>query len=194
MSKRTPASKELQPSSFVFSKENQALAKNYIAKYPKGREASSVISLLDLAQRQNNNWLPLAAIEHVAEILSIPVIKAMEIATFYTMFNLAPVGKYHIQLCGTTPCWLRGASDIKDLCKKKLDINLGETSKDGIFSLCEVECLGACANAPIVQINDDFYEDLDLKSMEKIIDDLSKGIEIKTGSQIGRKSSERSKF
>jgi NADH-quinone oxidoreductase E subunit len=190
MSNRKPAAKELQPASFAFTKENLAKAKEHIAKYPEGRQASAVLPLLDLAQRQNDNWLPLAAIEHVAEILSMPVIRVMEVATFYTMFNLAPVGKFHIQLCGTTPCWLRGAADIKDLCKKKLDIDLGETSKDGMFSLCEVECLGACANAPMIQINDDFYEDLDIKSMEKILDDLASGKQSKKGSQIGRRSSE----
>ncbi len=174
MSNRKPAPKELQPNTFAFTEQNHKLAEKHIAKYPEGRQASAVLPLLDLAQRQHDNWLPLAAIEHVAEILSMPVIKVMEVATFYTMFNLAPVGKYHIQVCGTTPCWLRGAAEIKDLCKKKLDIDLGETSKDRIFSLCEVECLGACANAPVVQINDDYYEDLDATAMEKILDDFSR--------------------
>lgn len=190
MSNRRPAPKDQQPESFIFTTKNLESAKKHIAKYPEGRQASAVLPLLDLAQRQNNNWLPIAAMEHVAEILAMPVMRVMEVATFYTMFNLAPVGKYHIQLCGTTPCWLRGAADIKDLCMKKLDIDLGETTKDGMFSLCEVECLGACANAPMIQINEDFYEDLDIKSMEKILDDLRKGKEVKTGSQIGRKSSE----
>ncbi len=190
MSSRRPAPKEQQPEIFSFTLANLKLAQKHIAKYPKGRQASAVLALLDLAQRQNDNWLPIAAMEHVADILDMPVMRVMEVATFYTMFNLSPVGKYHIQLCGTTPCWLRGAADIKDLCKKKLDIDLGETTKDGMFSLCEVECLGACANAPIIQINDDFYEDLDIKSMEKILDNLSKGKEIKKGSQNGRKGSE----
>lgn len=190
MSNRRPAPKEQQPKSFIFTAENLESAKKHIAKYPEGRQASAVLPLLDLAQRQNNNWLPIAAMEHVAEILDMPVMRVMEVATFYTMFNLSPVGKYHIQLCGTTPCWLRGAANIKDLCKKKLDIDLGETTKDGMFSLCEVECLGACANAPMIQINDDFYEDLDIKSMEKILEDLKKGKEIKKGSQMSRRSSE----
>ena len=190
MSSRRPAPKEQQPEIFSFTVANLKLAQKQIAKYPKGRQASAVLALLDLAQRQNDNWLPIAAMEHVADILDMPVMRVMEVATFYTMFNLSPVGKYHIQLCGTTPCWLRGAADIKDLCKDKLDIDLGETTKDGMFSLCEVECLGACAKAPMIQINDDFYEDLDIKSMEKILDDLAKGKEVRKGSQLGRKSSE----
>ena len=190
MSNRRPAPRDQQPEAFAFTEDNLKLAHKHIAKYPAGRQASAVLTLLEMAQRQHHNWLPIAAMEHVAGILDMPVMRVMEVATFYTMFNLSPVGKYHIQLCGTTPCWLRGAADIKDLCKKKLDIDLGETTKDGMFSLCEVECLGACANAPMIQINDDFYEDLDINSMEKILDDLATGKEIKTGSQIGRKSSE----
>ncbi|MCT4635503.1 MAG: NADH-quinone oxidoreductase subunit NuoE, partial [Rickettsiales bacterium] len=165
-------------------------AKKHIAKYPQGRQASAVIPLLEIAQKQNDNWLPIAAMEHVAEILEMPQIRVMEVATFYTMFNLSPVGKHHIQLCGTTPCWLRGAEDIKNLCKKKLKIDLGDTTKDKLFTLSEVECLGSCANAPMIQINDDFYEDLDVKSMTKILDDLTQGKKVKKGSQIGRKSSE----
>lgn len=190
MSARKFAPREIQPKSFEFDNENLSQAKKHIAKYPEGRQASAVLPLLDLAQRQHNNWLPMAAIEYVSKMLSMPIMRVMEVATFYTMFNLSPVGKYHIQLCGTTPCWLRGAADIKDTCKKKLNIDLGETTKDGMFSLIEVECLGACANAPMIQINDDFYEDLDSKSMEKIIDNLSSGKDIKKGSQTGRKSSE----
>lgn len=190
MSKRRPAPKEQQPETFSFTSKNLKEAKNYIAKYPEGRQASAVIPLLEIAQRQNDNWLPIAAIEHVAKILEMPQIRVMEVATFYTMFNLAPVGKHHIQLCGTTPCWLRGADSIKNLCKKKLKIDLGETTKDKLFTLTEVECLGSCANAPMIQINDDFYEDLDTKSMEKLIDDLTQGKKVKKGSQTGRKSSE----
>jgi len=184
------ADREFQPKSFEFNKENIKLAQKHIAKYPEGRQASAVLPLLDIAQRQHDNWLPIAAIEAVANMLSMPIMRVMEVATFYTMFNLSPVGKYHIQLCGTTPCWLRGATDIKETCKKKLNIDLGETTKDGKFSLIEVECLGACANAPMVQINDDFYEDLDAKSMTKILDDLASGKEPKKGSQMNRKSSE----
>lgn len=190
MSVRKFAPRSEQPTSFMFTKENLKLATKHIAKYPEGRQASAVLPLLELAQRQHNNWLPMAAIEYVSEMLSMPIMRVMEVATFYTMFNLSPVGKYHIQLCGTTPCWLRGADDIKNACKKKLNIDLGETTKDGMFSLIEVECLGACANAPMVQINDDFYEDLDTKSVEKILDNLAVGKESQKGSQLGRKSSE----
>jgi len=190
MSIRRPAPKLQQPDSFAFTEENLALAKMHIAKYPKGRQASAVLPLLDLVQRQHNNWVPMAALDYIANMLNMPSIHVFEVVTFYTMFNLAPVGKYHIQLCGTTPCWLRGADVIKETCKTKLGIDLGETTEDGIFSLCEVECLGACANAPMIQINDDFYEDLDAGSMTKILDDLAKGKEVQKGSQTGRKSSE----
>lgn len=190
MSIRKFAPKTQQPENFVFTEENLIVAQKHIAKYPEGRQASAVLPLLELAQRQHNNWLPMAAIEYVGQMLDMPILRVMEVATFYTMFNLSPVGKYHIQLCGTTPCWLKGAADIKSVCKNKLNIDLGETTVDGKFSLVEVECLGACANAPMIQINDDFYEDLDDKSMTKILDDLASGKPVKIGSQIGRKSSE----
>lgn len=190
MSARRPAPKSEQPESFEFTKDNLKLAQEHIAKYPAGRQASAVLPLLELAQRQNNNWVPMAALDYIATMLEMPSIHVFEVVTFYTMFNLSPVGKYHIQLCGTTPCWLRGADLIKETCKEKLGIDLDQTSKDGMFSLCEVECLGACANAPMIQINDDFYEDLDSTSMAKILDDLRSGREVKKGSQTGRKSSE----
>ena len=190
MSVRRPAPKDQQPENFVFTAENLALAKKHIAKYPEGRQASAVLPLLDLAQRQHHNWIPMAAVDYIAQMLDMPSIHVFEVVTFYSMFNLAPVGKYHIQLCGTTPCWLRGADAIKAACKTKLGIDLGETTKDGMFSLCEVECLGACANAPMIQINDDFYEDLNSNSMTKILDDLANGKEVHKGSQTGRKSSE----
>jgi NADH-quinone oxidoreductase E subunit len=191
MSNRRPAPQSEQPDNFIFTDKNLELAKKHIAKYPEGRQASAVMPLLDMAQRQNDNWIPMKAIEYIAQMLSMPVMRVLEVTSFYTMYNLAPVGKYHIQLCGTTPCWLRGAEDIKKTCKNKLNIDLGETSKDGIFSLIEVECLGACANAPMIQINDDFYEDLNPKLMEKLLDNLKQGKEVKKGSQIGRKSSEK---
>ncbi len=190
MSARKPAAKEIQPESFIFTDENIALAKKHIAKYPAGRQASAVLPLLDIAQRQHNNWVPMKAIEYIADLLDMPVMRVFEVATFYTMYNLSPVGKYHIQLCGTTPCWLRGSEEIKNTCKGKLGIDLGEVSKDGMFSLCEVECLGACSNAPMIQINDDFYEDLNPELMEKLLDNLTNGRQVKKGSQIGRKSSE----
>lgn len=187
---RRPAPKSIQPEKFEFSKENLALAKKHIAKYPSGRQASAVLPLLDLAQRQNDNWVPLAAVEYIAQILEMEPIRVFEVVTFYTMFNLSPVGKYHIQICGTTPCWLSGSDKIKETCTSSLGINLNETTKDGLFSLVEVECLGACANAPMVQINDDYYEDLNQESMKNIIDTLAKGQKPQVGSQIGRKSSE----
>jgi NADH dehydrogenase (ubiquinone) flavoprotein 2 len=164
-------------------------AKAIIAKYPEGRERSAILPLFDIAQRQNNGWLSTPAIEHVAELLNLPYIRAYEVATFYTMFNLKPVGKHHIQICGTTPCWLRGADKIKSACQEALNIKCGETTSDGMFTLSEVECLGACVNAPMVQINDDYFEDLDAESMNMIITNLQEGKKIKVGSQIGRQCS-----
>ena len=179
-----------QPESFAFSSENEEKAKAIIAKYPDGRQASAVLPLLDLAQRQHDNWLPQAAIEHVAEMLKMPRIRVYEVATFYTMFNLAPVGKYLLQLCGTTPCWLRGADDLKAAIREECGIGVGETSTDGMFTLMEVECLGACVNAPMIQINDDFYEDLDKASTIKLLKSLRNGESPAHGSAVGRHSSE----
>jgi NADH-quinone oxidoreductase subunit E len=163
----------MQEEKFEFNSENLKRAKNIISKYPKGREASAVLPLLDLAQRQNGGWLAKQSIEYVAEMLSMPYIRTMEVASFYTMFNLKPVGKYHVQVCGTTPCMLRGAEDIMQKCKKTLGISKGETSEDGMFTLSEVECLGACVDAPVVQINDDYYENLTPESLEEILNKLS---------------------
>jgi NADH-quinone oxidoreductase E subunit len=145
---------------FKFTKENIVKAKTYLKAYPQGREQSAIKSLLDLAQRQNNGWLSKECLEYVADFLSMRYIKVLEIATFYNMFQLAPVGKYHIKLCRTTPCWLRGSDDIKKACEHHLDIRVNDMTDDGLFSISEVECLGACINGPIVQINDDYYEDL----------------------------------
>ena len=181
---------ESEVKSFEFNKDNLKKAKDTIAKYPSGRQASAVISLLYLAQEQGGNWLPRVALDYVADLLAMPRIHVYEVATFYTMFNLAPVGEHFIQLCGTTPCWLMGAEDIKKTCEKKLGIKTGETTKDGKFTLVEVECLGACANAPMIQINDLYYEDLTPEIMEKMLDDLGAGREIKYGSQIARSCSE----
>ncbi|MGH6983712.1 MAG: NADH-quinone oxidoreductase subunit NuoE, partial [Stellaceae bacterium] len=153
-----------QPTSFAFTPENLKKAQAHIAKYPAGRQASAVLPLLDLAQRQHDNWLPRAAMDMVADMLGMPRIRVYEVATFYTMFNLKPVGKHFFQICTTTPCWLRGSDDVVAACKKKLGIGIGETTADGKFTLREVECLGACVNAPIIQVNDDFYEDLDGRS------------------------------
>lgn len=174
---------------FKFTEENLKRAEKIIAKYPQGKQQSAVLPLLDLAQRQNDNWLPRAAMVYVANMLSMPEIRVFEVATFYTMFNLKPVGKHFIQLCTTTPCWLRGSDEVVKACHDTLGIGMGETTSDGEFSLTEVECLGACVNAPVVQINDDFYEDLDAQSMAKIIDDLREGREINIGSQTGRQCS-----
>lgn len=157
---------------FSFDKANLDRAKKIVVKYPKGRERSAVLPLLDLAQRQNGGWLSVLAIEYVANFLSLPYMRVYEVASFYTMFNLKPVGKYHIQYCGTTPCWLRGSDDILKACEKSTGTKKGKTSEDGLFTITEVECLGACVNAPMVQINDDYYEKLTPESMEQIINDL----------------------
>ena len=180
---------EAQPDSFEFTRENRAWADREIAKYPPGRQASAIISLMWRAQRQNGGWLPRAAIEGVADLLAMPYIRALEIATFYTMFNLEPVGRLHVQLCGTTPCQLRGAEAIKTVCKKRIGSE-GRVTADGALSWVEVECLGACCNAPMAQINDDYYEDLTPENFAALIDDLVAGRPVKTGSQIGRISSE----
>ncbi len=150
-----------QPASFDFTPENLERAKAHIAKYPAGRQASAVLPLLDLAQRQHGGWLPRAAMDRVAELLGMAPIRVYEVATFYTMLNLRPVGRYLLQACTTTPCWLRGSEQVVSACEEKLGINVGGTTPDGLFTLVEVECLGACVNAPILQVNDDFYEDLD---------------------------------
>ena len=175
---------------FQFNKENQNRVKVIIAKYPKDRQKSAVMPLLDLAQRQNNNFISKDVIECVADLLDIAPIKVYEVASFYSMYNLKPVGKYLLQVCGTTPCMLCGAEDLIKVCKDKLGIGLEETSEDGLFTLKEVECLGACVNAPVVQINDDYYEDLNSEIFTQILDDIKDGKKIKIGSQISRKSAE----
>lgn len=180
---------EQNENTFAFTKENMERVKYHIAKYPEGRQASAVLPLLDIAQRQSGGWLPRAAIEAVADLLSMPVIRVFEVASFYTMFNLKPVGQYHLQLCGTTPCWLRGSAELKERCQKVLGIQEGEITPDGKFSLVEVECLGACVNAPVVQINDDFFEDLTPDQFEKVLNDLQHDHPCHPGSQIGRHSS-----
>ncbi|HYH21451.1 MAG TPA: NADH-quinone oxidoreductase subunit NuoE [Azospirillum sp.] len=179
-----------EPATFAFTPENLERAKRIIAKYPEGRQASACMPLLDLAQRQNDNWLPRVAMDYVADLLSMPRIRVYEVATFYTMYNKVPVGRHMIQVCTTTPCWLRGSDDIVATCEHKLGIHVGEVSDDGQFSLHEVECSGACVNAPVVQIGDDYYEDVSPEHMEKIIDALKRGDMPKAGSQIGRRSSE----
>jgi NADH-quinone oxidoreductase subunit E len=174
---------------FVFSRGNAAKAAEIIARYPQGRQASAIMPLLDIAQRQAGGWLPREAMEYVADRLEVPHIRAYEIATFYTMYNLEPVGEHLVQVCTTTPCWLRGSSDIVSVCEKVLGISVGGTSPDGKFTLREVECLGACVNAPMLQIGVDYYEDLDVPATEKLLDDLRAGKRIKPGPQTGRQTS-----
>tara|TARA_B100000029_G_C17382765_1_gene890408 strand:- start:391 stop:999 length:609 start_codon:yes stop_codon:yes gene_type:complete len=177
-----------QPDHFEFSEENLKIAKNEINKYPKGKEASAVLAVLNLVQKQNDNWIPLVGIKYVAKFLSISYIKVYEIATFYSMFNLTPVGKYFVQVCTTTPCMIRGSKKIVDVCKKNISINPNELSKNKICSWTEVECLGACVNAPMMQINEDYYEDLDENNAEEIIKGLLEDKIKKPGSQKNRKS------
>ena len=179
-----------QPEKFEFNDKNIELAKKMINNYPKGKQQSAVMSLLYLAQRQNNNWIPLAAMKHIAKFLNMPYIKVYEVATFYSMYNLSPVGKFFYQVCTTTPCMLRGAYKLVDVCKKKISNKENEISNDGNSSWMEVECLGACINAPMIQINDEYYEDLDEKKLENIIEQTMKGKTPKPGSYRGRVNSE----
>jgi len=180
----------IQTGSYQFSAKTKKLAKQYIDKYPKGRQASAVMPLLDLAQRENDGWLPRVAMDYVADFLKMPKISVYEVATFYTMYNLEPVGKFHVQICTNLPCMLRGSDKIVNAAKKHLNISFGETTEDGNFTLKEVECLGACVNAPMVQINDDYYEDLNADILLNIFAELSLGKSPKTGSQIRRKTCE----
>ena len=179
-----------QPDSFTFTRENEAEIKRIVAKYPKGRQASAVMPLLDLAQRQHDNWIPMKAIELIAKKLDMAEIRVLEVATFYTMFNLKPVGKYFLQACTTTPCWLRGSDNMMRCIKDRYGISSGETSECGRFTLLEVECLGACVNAPILQVNDDFYEDLDYASTGALLDSLEADEPLLVGSVTGRSGSE----
>jgi len=188
MSVRRLAPPEMQPKDFSFSKDNLAWAKQQIAKYPEGRQQSAIIPLLWRAQEQVGGWLPEAAIRYVADFLGMAHIRALEVATFYTMFNLSPVGKVHVQLCGTTPCRLRGADDLEKICRKRMGDQM-EVTKDGKFSWVEVECLGACVNAPMVQIGSDYYEDLTPASFGKILDQFAAGKTPKPGPQVDRQLS-----
>lgn len=179
-----------QPESFEFSPQNMERAQAHIAKYPAGRQASAVLPLLDLAQRQSGGWLPRVAMDRVAALLDMAPIRVYEVASFYTMFNLRPVGRWLLQACTTTPCWLRGSDDVVAACRKKLGVEVGGSTPDGLFTLVEVECLGACVNAPILQVNDDFYEDLDGPATEKLLDALRDGKPPPAGSVSGRRGSE----
>jgi len=178
----------VQPKNFKFSAQNLKWASEQIKKYPNGKQASAVIPLLWRAQEQHDGWLPEPALRAVAEMLDMAYIRVFEVATFYTMFNLSPVGKYFVQLCGTTPCWLRGADDLKQVCRKVIG-EQNQVTEDGMLSWLEVECLGSCTNAPMVQINKDYYEDLTAESFEKLLSDLREGKEVKPGPQNGRQFS-----
>ena len=194
--KRMPASDEIRArwGGFAWTAENEKQTKVVIGRYPPGRQHSAIIPLLDLAQRQigeetkTQGWLPIPVIEYVAACLNMPFVRAYEVATFYTMFNLAPVGRHHVQVCGTTPCMLRGSDDVLEACYKK-GLKKGSTTADGLFTLTEVECLGACANAPMVQINDDNYEDLTFDSMTAVLEALARGETPAPGPQVERKTS-----
>jgi NADH dehydrogenase (ubiquinone) flavoprotein 2 len=191
---------DYQPGSFEFTKANQKRIEEIIALYPKGRQQSAVMPMLDLAQRQvgeegekasppYGGWIPRAAMDKIAEILGMAPVKVYEVCSFYSMYNMAPVGQNLVQICTTTPCWLCGSDELVKTSKKKLGIGMGETTQDGKFTLVEVECLGACVNAPMVQVNDDYYEDLTGESMGELIDALAKGEKPKVGSQTGRRGS-----
>ena len=177
-----------QPEDFKFTEENLIKVNKELKKYPKNRQKSAVMALLYLAQNQNNNWIPLVAIKKIGQMLSMPYIKVYEVATFYSMFNLSPVGKYFVQVCTTSPCMIRGSKKITDLCKKYISNNQKELSENKLFSWTEVECLGACVNAPMMQINQDYYEDLDENAVEEIFKKLSMDEFPKPGSAKNRKS------
>ena len=177
------------PATFAFTAENVAKANAIVAKYPKGKHQSALLPLLDLAQRQGGGWLPQVALDYVADFLSLARIRVYEVATFYTMFNLKPVGRHHVQVCTTTPCWLRGSDEVLEACRHRLGIEVGETSADGKFTLSEVECLAACVNAPVVLVGEDFYEDLDATSTTRLLDALAAGKPIKPGPQVKRQTS-----
>ena len=179
-----------QPEVFEFNQTSKSAAEKILKNYPDSKKQSAVMALLYLAQKQNNNWIPLAAMKYIAKYLDMPYIRVYEVATFYSMYNLSPVGEYFIQVCTTTPCMIRGAYKIVETCKNKISKEQNKLSKDGKCSWVEVECLGACINAPMMQINDDYYEDLDQEKTNKIIDNIFKGQSIKPGSYRGRKNSE----
>jgi len=179
-----------QPENFEFTSTNLEVANNIIKKYPEKKQQSAVMALLYLAQSQNNNWIPLVALKYIAKFLDMPYIKVYEVATFYTMYNLSPVGKYFIQVCTTTPCMIRGAYKLVEACKEKISPNCNELSKNKTCSWTEVECLGACVNSPMMQINDDYYEDLDKEKTLKIIDQILNDENPKPGSYRGRLNSE----
>ena len=179
-----------QPETFEFNEKSMEAANKIVSNYPDGSQQSAVMALLYLAQRQHDNWIPLKAMKYIAKFLDMPYIKVYEVATFYSMYNLSPVGKYFFQVCTTTPCMLRGAYDLVKVCKKKISEKENELSKDGKISWMEVECLGACVNAPMMQVNEDYYEDLNDKKLEEIIDTIYQNKTPKPGSYSGRVNTE----
>ena len=179
-----------QPKDFEFNSNSLEAANKIIANYPKDKQQSAVMALLYIAQRQNNNWIPLVAMKYIAKLLEMPYIKVYEVATFYSMYNLSPVGKYFVQVCTTTPCMIRGANKLVEACKEKISENENELSSDKSCSWMEVECLGACVNAPMMQINDDYYEDLDKEKTLEILGKILKGEKPKPGSYRGRVNNE----
>ena len=181
---------KIQPKDFKFTKENQDIAKNIIKMYPKKYIESSIMPLLSLAQGQNKGWLPTKAIDFISKMIDVSEIKVLEIATFYSMYNLSPVGEYHLEVCTTSPCMLRGSDDILELLKNEVGIDIGEISKDKKFSINKVECLGACVNAPVLKINENYFEDLNLKSTKELINKIQNNKKIKSGPQSNRKGSE----
>ena len=188
------AEDSLQPKEFSFNNFNLKKAKEIIKIYPSNYKESSIMPLLSMAQSQNKGWVPKKAIEYISEFIGVPEIKVLELATFYSMYNLSPVGKFHIEVCTTTPCMLRGSDSMLNLCKKKLGIDIGEITKDKTFSLRKVECLGACVNAPVVKINEDYYEDLNSQTFDKLINNLKDNKNVKIGPQSKRMGSEPGKL
>ena len=188
MSLKRPAKD--QPENFEFNSDSLEAAKSIVSNYPKDKQQSAVMALLYIAQKQNDNWIPLAAMKYIAKFLDMPYIKVYEVATFYSMYNLSPVGKYFIQVCTTTPCMIRGANKLVEACKEKISDIESELSENQSCSWMEVECLGACVNAPMMQINDDYYEDLDKEKTLKILDKILKGETPEPGSYRGRVNNE----
>ncbi len=179
-----------QPTEFAFNAENLAEIERILQKYPENRKASAIMPLLTLAQKQHDNWIPKVAMQVIADRLEVPVVRVLEVATFYTMYNLAPMGKHHIQICTNLACWLRGSADIVAAIEQETGTKIGTTSDDNMFTLSEVECAGACVNAPVVQIGVDYYEDLDPQSIKDIVAAIKEGKEPKAGPQSSRKCSE----
>ena len=184
------AEDSIQPNEFSFNNNNLAKAKNILKMYPSNFKESAIMPLLSIAQNQNNGWLPKKAIEYISGLINVPEIKVLELATFYSMYNLSPVGKFHIEVCTTTPCMLRGSDSMLNLCKKKLGIDVGQITNDKLFSLGKVECLGACVNAPVVKVNEDYFEDLNSQNLDTLINDFANNRKVKIGPQSKRRGSE----